>query len=88
MIGKVKAFAAGFLLGVFIAPRSGRASRRLLLERVNEFFEMGSRQLESLEDDLAGRRAVHRAGTEGPAETEPSGVTEPPFEGPDEETGG
>lgn len=59
MIGKLKAFAAGFLVGVFVAPRSGRASRQLLMERINEFFEMGSRQLDELEDELAGHRA-HR----------------------------
>lgn len=56
MIGKVKAFAVGFLAGIFFAPRSGRASRRLLLERIDEFFEMGSRRLETLEDELSARR--------------------------------
>lgn len=58
MIGKIKGFMAGFLVGVFVAPRSGRASRRLLMERINEFFEMGSRQLDSLEEELAGRRGA------------------------------
>jgi hypothetical protein len=56
MIGKIKAFAAGFLLGVFVAPRSGRASRQLLMDRLAEFFETGQRRFEELEDELADRR--------------------------------
>ena len=56
MIGKIKAFGVGFLLGVFFAPRSGVASRRLLMDRLAEFFESGQRRFEELEDDLAGRR--------------------------------
>ncbi len=56
MIGKMKAFAAGFLLGVFVAPRSGRASRQLLMDRLAEFFETGQRRFEELEDELADRR--------------------------------
>jgi hypothetical protein len=60
MIGKIKAFGVGFLLGIFVAPRSGAASRRLLMDRLAEFFESGQRRFEELEDDLAGRR---RAGT-------------------------
>lgn len=55
MIGRMKAFAAGFLL-VFVAPRSGRASRQLLMDRLAEFFETGRRQFEELEDELADRR--------------------------------
>ena len=56
MIGRLKALALGFLVGVFVAPRSGRASRQLLLERLGEFFDEGSRRLEELEDELVGRR--------------------------------
>jgi gas vesicle protein len=56
MIGKLKALAAGFLLGVLVAPRSGRASRQLLMDRLAEFFETGQRRFEELEDDLADRR--------------------------------
>lgn len=56
MIGKMKAFAAGFLLGVFVAPRSGRASRQMLTDRLAEFFETGQRRFEELEDELADRR--------------------------------
>ncbi len=55
MIGRLKALAIGFLIGVFVAPRSGRASRQLLLERLGEFFDEGSRRLEELEDELVGR---------------------------------
>jgi hypothetical protein len=56
MIGRLKALALGFVIGVFVAPRSGRASRQLLLERLGEFFDEGSRRLEELEDELVGRR--------------------------------
>ena len=56
MIGKMKAFAAGFLLGVLVAPRSGRASRQLLMDRLAEFFETGQRNFEELENELAERR--------------------------------
>lgn len=56
MLGKVKALAAGFVLGLFIAPRSGRESRRLIVEWFNDFFEDGQRRLRDLEGDLARRR--------------------------------
>ncbi|HKY60647.1 MAG TPA: YtxH domain-containing protein [Gemmatimonadota bacterium] len=56
MIGRLKALVIGFLIGLFVAPRSGRASRQLLLERLGEFFDEGSRRLEELEDELVGRR--------------------------------
>lgn len=56
MIGKIKAFGAGFLLGIFVAPRAGAASRQLLMDRLAEFFESGQRNFEELEDDLAERR--------------------------------
>lgn len=56
MIGRLKALAIGFLIGVFVAPRSGRASRQLLLERLGEFFDEGSRRLEELEEELVGHR--------------------------------
>ncbi|MGH7658462.1 MAG: YtxH domain-containing protein [Gemmatimonadales bacterium] len=52
----MKAFAAGFLLGIFVAPRSGSASRQLLMDRLAEFFETGQRRFEELEDELADRR--------------------------------
>lgn len=57
MVGRLKALVAGFVIGIFIAPRSGRASRQLLRERINEFFEMGTRRLEALEDELTVRRS-------------------------------
>jgi gas vesicle protein len=56
MIGRLKAFTTGFIAGILVAPRSGRASRRLLIERINEFFEMGTEYLEDLEEELAVRR--------------------------------
>lgn len=56
MIGKLKAFAVGFLVGVFVAPRSGRASRELLKERLAEFFATGQRRFEELEEELYARR--------------------------------
>ncbi len=56
MIGKIKAFGAGFLLGIFVAPRTGAASRQLLMDRLAEFFASGQRRFEELEDDLAERR--------------------------------
>lgn len=56
MIRTIKAFGAGLLLGIFVAPRAGAASRRLLIDRLAEFFESGQRRFEELEDDLAERR--------------------------------
>lgn len=56
MVGKLKALVAGFVLGILVAPRSGRSSRQLLLDRINEFFDMGSRRLEELEYELAARQ--------------------------------
>lgn len=58
MIGKVKALVVGFILGIFLAPRSGEASRRLLFERIDEFFDLGNRRFEALEGELAARRAA------------------------------
>ena len=52
MIARVKAFAAGFLLGVLVAPRAGRDSRRLLMERIAEFLDLGRREYEELEEEL------------------------------------
>lgn len=57
MIGRIKAFAAGFLIGILVAPRSGSASRRLLMDRFAEFLDGGRREYEELEDELAGRRS-------------------------------
>jgi gas vesicle protein len=73
MIGRLKALAIGFLVGVFVAPRSGRASRQLLLERLGEFFDEGSRRLEELEDELVGRRRSpsHEATVDDELEVEP-----------------
>jgi gas vesicle protein len=64
MIGRVKAFAAGFLLGVLVAPRSGKASRELLMDRITEFFESGQRRFAELEDELADRRRSNGPMTE------------------------
>lgn len=58
MIGKLKALVVGFTLGIFLAPRSGEASRRLLLDRIDEFFDLGNRRFEALEGELAARRAA------------------------------
>jgi len=58
MIGKLKAFAAGLLVGVFVAPRSGRASRQLLKDTLADFLETGERRFEELEDELDERRAA------------------------------
>ncbi|MDX1661555.1 MAG: YtxH domain-containing protein [Gemmatimonadota bacterium] len=60
MIGKLKALIVGLVLGIFLAPRSGEASRRLLIERINEFFDMGDRRYERLEREMAARRATRR----------------------------
>ena len=57
MIGRIKAFAAGFLIGILVAPRSGSASRRLLMDRFAEFLDGGRREYEELEEELAGRRS-------------------------------
>ncbi|MFN2420090.1 MAG: hypothetical protein ABR527_01725 [Gemmatimonadota bacterium] len=56
MIGKIKALAVGLLLGLLVAPRSGRDSRRLLLEWIQNFFATGSRRLRDLEGELGRRR--------------------------------
>ena len=56
MLGKVKALAAGFIVGLFVAPRAGRESRQLILDWINDFFETGSQRLRALEADLARRR--------------------------------
>lgn len=71
MIGRLKALAMGFLIGVFVAPRSGRASRQLLLERLGEFFDEGSRRLEDLEEELVGRRRRSSRDTTVADELEP-----------------
>ena len=71
MIGRLKALAIGFLVGVFVAPRSGRASRQLLLERLGEFFDEGSRRLEELEDELVGRRRSPHESIDDELEVEP-----------------
>lgn len=57
MIARIKAFAAGFLIGILVAPRSGSASRRLLMDRFAEFLDGGRREYEELEEDLAARRS-------------------------------
>jgi len=58
MMGKVKALAAGFLVGLLVAPRSGRDSRRMVMEWVNDFLDGGTRRFRDLEDELARRRAT------------------------------
>jgi hypothetical protein len=57
MIGRIKAFGAGFLIGILVAPRSGSASRRLLMDRFAEFLDGGRREYEELEEELAERRS-------------------------------
>ena len=56
MVGKIKALAAGFVLGLLIAPRSGRESRRLIREWIEQFFETRSSALDELEEELADTR--------------------------------
>ena len=56
MIGKLKALAVGFVLGLLVAPRSGRESRRLMREWFQDFLGGGSESLGSLEDELEMRR--------------------------------
>lgn len=82
MIGRLKALATGFLIGIFVAPRSGRASRQLLMERINEFFELGTRRLEELEDELLHRREGAGAGYPAGANSEADVFADEPF--PDE----
>ena len=77
MIGRLKAFAVGFLIGVFVAPRSGRASRQLLLGRLGEFFDEGSRRLEELEEELVGHRRG-RTASRTPEEYEPEPLPDEP----------
>ena len=55
MIRTIKAFGAGLLLGIFVAPRAGAASRRLLIDRLAEFFESGQRGSAELVHDRAAR---------------------------------
>jgi gas vesicle protein len=57
MLGKVKALAAGFVVGLLIAPRSGRESRRMVMGWINDLLDGGSRRLQELEDELAARRS-------------------------------
>lgn len=78
MIGRLKALIAGFLLGIFIAPRSGRASRQLLLDVVNDFFEMGTRRMEALEEELAERRSDSGA-THSPIEASVDPLADEPL---------
>ncbi len=68
MLGKVKALAAGFVVGLLIAPRSGRESRRLVMDWINDFLEGGSRRLEDLEGELASRRSGTEDGEWGDEE--------------------
>ena len=56
MVGKIKALAAGFVLGLLVAPRSGRESRRLIREWIAQFFEDRPTALEELEEELADSR--------------------------------
>lgn len=56
MLGKLKALAAGFVIGLLVAPRSGRESRQLVMDWINEFFESGSRRFSELEEELAEKR--------------------------------
>lgn len=60
MIGKLKALVVGFVLGIFLAPRSGEASRRMLIDRIEEFLDIGDGKYERLESELAARRAERR----------------------------
>lgn len=78
MIGRLKAFVIGLLIGVFVAPRSGRASRQLLLERLGEFFDEGSRRLEELEEELIGHRS-RPGGSRAPEEYEPEPLSDEPI---------
>lgn len=79
MIGRLKALVAGFVVGIFVAPRSGRASRQLLMERINEFFELGSRRLEELEDEFLHRRRSPTGDHSETSEFEPGPFPDDPL---------
>jgi gas vesicle protein len=71
MLGKVKALAAGFVVGLLVAPRAGRESRKLILDWINDFFETGTRRLQVLEGELARRRVRSDEGADWDAEGVP-----------------
>lgn len=59
MFGRIKAFAVGVGVGVFVAPLTGRESRRLVLEKISEFLELGGQRINDLESQLEQRRAEY-----------------------------
>jgi len=71
MLGKVKALAAGFVVGLLVAPRAGRESRQLILDWINDFFETGTRRLQVLEGELARRRGPSNEDADWDAEDVP-----------------
>ncbi|HUP20712.1 MAG TPA: hypothetical protein VM778_12265 [Gemmatimonadota bacterium] len=79
MIGKMKAFAGGLLLGLLVAPRAGRESRRRIADLVDRFFETGSSELDRLETELTGA---------DPADPEEPEIDEDSWDAPDEDLGG
>jgi hypothetical protein len=70
MFGRVKAFAVGVGVGVFVAPLTGRESRRLVLEKISEFLELGGQRINDLESQLEQRRAEYHPAEEPDIEPE------------------
>ena len=73
-MGKMKGFVAGLLVGLAFAPRAGRETRSMLAARLERFFEMGSEELDALEDELDELRD---------AAASPAPASDPPGEEPE-----
>ena len=87
MIGRMKAFAAGVLLGLLFAPRSGRESRRRLADLVDRFFETGSNELDRLEEELGDEELANEELAEDEL-PDPEASFEEPWDAPPEEDRG
>ena len=70
MFARVKAFVVGVGVGVFVAPLAGRDTRRLVLEKIGEFFELGGQRIDDLESQLEQRREEQYPATEPDIEPE------------------
>ena len=70
MFGRIKAFAVGVGVGVFVAPLTGRESRRLVLEKISEFLELGGQRINDLESQLEQQRAEYHPAEEPDIEPE------------------
>lgn len=88
MVGRVKALVVGFVLGVFLAPRSGRESRRLLREKIEEFLALRDEGLERFEAEVSGRRGGFPGEEAAEADAPPDEAPdEPPYGAPEETPG-